>query len=328
MAFYLKLKGKLVKKIFVKILSIIDFLLFFFVYPAAFLLKCIRIAGVHNLPFCKKALLHVGVFPIRNHYAEPLFDFRHERLSARDRSLPGIGWNVEEQLKILKKFNYNQELNDIPNTKIDDLTFSFGNGAFESGDAEYWFNLIRLKKPTKIFEAGSGYSTLIAIKAIEMNKMENPGYACKHVCIEPYYMPWLERTGVVVLRNRIEEFEKKFFSELVENDILFIDSSHIIRPKGDVLFEYLELLPALNSGVVVHLHDIFSPNDYPDTWIKNQVKFWNEQYILEAFLSSNQNWKIIGALNFLHHNHYDQLKSKCPYLTFDREPGSFYIQKL
>ena len=120
----------------------------------------------------------------------------------------------------------------------------------------------------------------------------------------------------------------EFFSELEENDILFIDSSHIIRPQGDVLFEYLELIPILNKGVIVHVHDIFSPKNYLREWLEDEVRFWNEQYLLEAFLSHNNTWKIIGALNYLHHNHYEKLKSVAPFLTPDREPGSFYIQRI
>jgi hypothetical protein len=168
----------------------------------------------------------------------------------------------------------------------------------------------------------------MAIKAIQKNEDEIQGYKCEHVCIEPYEMPWLEKTGVKVVRNKIEEVDKKIFQELVKDDIIFIDSSHIIRPQGDVLFEYLELLPSLNSGVIVHLHDIFSPRDYPKKLVLEDVLFWNEQYLLEAFLTSNHEWKIIGALNYLHHNHYEKLKEKCFSLIPDKEPGSFYIQKI
>jgi hypothetical protein len=95
-----------------------------------------------------------------------------------------------------------------------------------------------------------------------------------------------------------------------------------------VLFEYLELLPALSPGVIVHIHDIFSPKNYLKGWLEDEVRFWNEQYLLEAFLTHNRDWKIIGALNYLHHNHYEKLKAVAPYLTHDREPGSFYIQKI
>ena len=141
-------------------------------------------------------------------------------------------------------------------------------------------------------------------------------------------MPWLEETEVSVVRKKVEQTNIDFFSELEENDILFIDSSHIIRPNGDVLYEYLELLPTLNTGVIVHVHDIFSPRNYPKNWIKDEVRLWNEQYLLEAFLSHNSEWKVIGALNFLHHNHYQDLKTIAPYLMPDREPGSFYMRKV
>jgi hypothetical protein len=97
---------------------------------------------------------------------------------------------------------------------------------------------------------------------------------------------------------------------------------------SDVLFEYLELLPSLNKGVIVHIHDIFSPKDYLRKWLVDEVKFWNEQYLLEAFLSHNSGWKIIGALNFLHHNHYEEFRSVAPFLSPEREPGSFYIQRI
>jgi hypothetical protein len=167
----------------------------------------------------------------------------------------------------------------------------------------------------------------MAIRAIRQNQIELPGYNCKQLCIEPYEMPWLEKAGVTVVRQRVEEVNKAVFSELEKDDMLVIDSSHMIRPQGDVLFEYLELFPSLRTGVIVHLHDIFSPRDYPKEWIVDLVRFWNEQYLLEAFLTNNRDWKIIGALNYLHHNHYQYLKATCPFLTREREPGSFYIQK-
>lgn len=130
------------------------------------------------------------------------------------------------------------------------------------------------------------------------------------------------------MRQRIEEVGLEFFAELEENDLLFIDSSHMIRPQGDVLFEYLQLLPTLKKGVLVHIHDIFSPRDYLAEWVKDNVWFWNEQYLLEAFLTGNRGWEVVGALNYLHHDHYDALKKVCPYLTPDREPGSFYLRKV
>jgi len=309
--------------------KIFDVLLTPFVYPAAWLLKNIRRAGVHHLPNCKNALLKVGVFPIIDHYYEPQFDNRiQKQLFSRDRNLPGIDWNTSEQLKTLASFTFNKELGNIQDERPGTLEFYWNNSSFVGGDAEYWYQIIRALKPNKILEVGSGNSTLIALKAIKKNKEQNPSWRCDHICIEPYEMPWLEQTGVSVVREKVENIELSFFAKLQMNDILFIDSSHIIRPQGDVVFEYLELLPTLNKGVIVHIHDIFSPKNYPGQWLENEVRFWNEQYLLEAFLSNNTDWKIIGALNYLHHNYYESLKSIAPTLTPTHEPGSFYIQKV
>lgn len=136
------------------------------------------------------------------------------------------------------------------------------------------------------------------------------------------------KTGVSVIRKKVEDIDISFFLQLEEDDILFIDSSHVIRPEGDVLFEYLELLPSLKKGVIVHIHDIFSPRNYSSECLKTDIRFWNEQYIVEAFLTNNTSWEIIASLNYLHHNHREELKKVCPFLTVEKEPGSFYIKKI
>lgn len=317
------------KRLIKKILPVADIIMMPLVYPASWLLKNIRRAGVHRLPLCKSALMNVGVFPILNHYYEPQFDNSSPRLDfSEDRNLPGIDWNVSGQLETLERFGFSHELADIPQDKPAATEFYFNNGAFESGDAEYWYQLIRAIKPKRIIEVGSGYSTLMAIKAIDRNHKDDPIYECEHICVDPYEMPWLEKTGVSVVRKKVEDLDPFVFSKLYENDVLFIDSSHIIRPQGDVLFEYLELLPLLNKGVIVHVHDIFSPKNYLRQWLQDEVRFWNEQYLLEAFLTHNSKWKIVGALNYLHHHHYEKLKSVAPFLSPESEPGSFYIQKI
>jgi hypothetical protein len=110
--------------------------------------------------------------------------------------------------------------------------------------------------------------------------------------------------------------------------VLFIDSSHVIRPHGDVLFEYLEVLPTLKPGVLVHVHDIFSPKNYSARWLVQELRLWNEQYLLEAFLTHNDRWEIICSLNYLKHKQYDRLQAVAPMLTPTGEPGSFYMRRL
>jgi len=300
----------------------VDLILLPFVYPAAWLMKFVRRAGVHNLRLCRAALLQVGVFPIRSHYYEPQFD--HGPID-HSRSLPGIDWKVREQLALLDRLVYASELDDLPMQPTGSTSFYLRNSTFGPCDAEYWYQLLRAIKPRRIIEVGSGYSTLMARRALDKNLADDPSYRCEHTCIQPFEMPWLEQVNVRVVRQKVEDVDVAIFSQLQENDILFIDSSHIIRPHGDVLFEYLEVLPRLAQGVIVHIHDFFSPRNYPDRWLREEVRFWNEQYLVEAFLSHNKDWRILGALNYLVVHHYDRLKAVTPYL--ENAAGSLYIQR-
>jgi predicted O-methyltransferase YrrM len=310
--------------------SLIDFALVPIAATASLALRAIRQTGFGRMPLTLRVFRKVGIYPLLDHYYEPLFNPAHLRKPlSEDRELLGIDWNVAEQLDLLKRFHFNDELVRFPVDRQADHEFFYRNGFFESGDAEFLYNMIRLHKPKRIFEIGSGQSTLIAASAVEANRGEDPRYQCEHVCIEPYEVEWLDQLNVNVVRKPVELIDTSLFGQLDENDILFIDSSHMIRPQGDVLFEYFEILPILKSGVLIHIHDIFTPKDYLDEWIQS-VCFWNEQYLLEAFLSYNSEFKIIGALNFLKHHHPDDLTAACPVLREQlesREPGSFWLRR-
>lgn len=287
---------------------------------------------VKLMPITEKILLKVGVFPIKDHYYEPRFNFEHlKKPFGKDRSLPGLNLNVKEQLAFLGKFHYNRELIKFPvNKKGNGKAFYYNNGWFGPGDAEYLYNLVRLLKPRRIIEAGGGFSTLMVVNAVNRNIKEDPKYKCDHICIEPYENDWLDKVrGVKIIRKQVEKVGIPLFTRLKENDILFIDSSHIIKPQGDVLFLFQEILPQLNSGVFVHIHDIFTPRDYPKEWITEERRFWNEQYLLESFLAFNNKFKVIGATNYLAHNHYSKFSAKCPIFKRQRkrECGSFWIMK-
>jgi predicted O-methyltransferase YrrM len=283
-----------------------------------------------RFPVSRSVLIKSGVFPIIDHYYEPLFNTARlrKRLDA-DRELPGISWNMEGQLALLERLRYGDELLDLPRTKPkSEIRYFLQNCNFGPGDAEVWYSMLRLLKPRRVVEVGSGYSTFLTQDAIRKNRAEDPTYSCSHTCIEPYEMPWLERTSAQVLRERVEDVSLDLFRRLEPNDVLFIDSTHVIRPQGDVVTELLNILPNLRPGVVVHFHDIFSPRDYLTEWVVNVIRLWNEQYMLEAFLTHNLSWEILAAVNHLHHHHYRALKAVCPHLTPDREPASFYIRRL
>ncbi|HEY1038916.1 MAG TPA: class I SAM-dependent methyltransferase [Bacteroidia bacterium] len=276
--------------------------------------------------------MSLGVLPVQDHYYEPMINpKKHLRKSLSDnRALNGIDLNVKEQLDLLASFNYNDELLKFPKEKTANKEYYYNNTSYAAGDSEYYYNLIRKVKPKKIIEVGCGNSTLMAQNAIKKNKEEDSAYFCKHICIEPYEQPWLEQLGIDVIRKKVEDVDLAFFQQLGKDDILFIDSSHMIRAQGDVLFEYLELIPTVKPGVIVHVHDIFTPKDYPQTWVVDYHLFWNEQYLLEAFLTNNSQFRIIGALNYLKHNHREAIEAKCPILAShpEKEPGAFWMVKI
>jgi predicted O-methyltransferase YrrM len=270
------------------------------VYLCCLILRKIRFIGVHNFKQINNIFNNIGLFPIIDHYNDPLFNKNLIKKSLREnRNLPGLDFNIIYQLELLNNFHYNDELLKFPLEKSNKLEFYYDNKSFESGDAEFLYNIIRLFKPKRIIEIGSGYSTLMAKNAVYHNQLDSHKYICEHICIEPYPFSWLERLDIKLIKEKVEDCSLDMFSELERNDILFIDSLHVIRAQGDVLFEYLEILPKLNSGVLVHVHDIFTPKDYLDEWMENNLRFHNEQYLLEAILTLNDKLKIIGSLNYL-----------------------------
>jgi hypothetical protein len=288
--------------------------------------------GLCRLPRSKQALGRIGVYPLRRHYYDPLCVPRDlRRPLTEERQLAGLNLNVEGQLALLEQFEPASELEGLPVDPQEGLGYYYNNGWFESGDAEYFYLVLRHFRPRTLIEIGGGFSTLIAAKAIEANRSDDPAYHCRHVCIEPFENPWLKALDVELVRTPVERCDPALFAALESNDVLFIDSSHVIRPQGDVLFECLEILPTLAPGVLIHIHDILTPRDYPAEWVFERVLLWNEQYLLEAFLSFNTAFEVIGALNHLHHTHPEMLHAKCPVLARQaswHEPGSFWIRKV
>lgn len=217
------------------------------------------------------------------HYYEPLPDFRSitaEQINRR-RTYPGIDFKWNEQLTLVNDLAaYGEELHE--------LQFDFDNEYFSGFDAAVYYSLIRHLQPQRVVEIGGGYSTQIANKALARNG------AGKLTCIEPYPEERLNGANldIELITKRVEEIDLDFFSRLESNDILFIDSSHTVKFGSDVCYEFLEILPSLKPGVWIHVHDIFFPHDYPAEWLIKRRQAWNEQYLLEAFLSFNSRFSV------------------------------------
>ncbi len=304
----------------------IDIAISLLLIPSSMVMLLFRKIGSHKLFISKAILNKFGIFPLTSNYYEPSFNFDNLKNNLSDkRKLPGINFNIEYQIKNLKQFDYKKELENLNlNNNSPNFKFNINNNFFEAGDAEIYYQMIRYYKPTKIIEVGSGHSSLLAKEAITYNKQID-NVISELTCIEPYENKWLEKNNIKVIRKEIEEIDTNIFTDLDKNDILFIDSSHVIKPQGDVIKIFLEILPKLKSGVIIHIHDIFSPRDYLENWLKIENRFFNEQYLLEGILDNSSRYSIMLSLNLLKYDFYKELKNVCPYLNDKSEPSSFYI---
>lgn len=269
------------------------------------------------------------MYPTLDHYHEPLvsLDSIDRGRAKQPRVLPGIDLRIRQQLELLAIIAHADELAEIARTGTtgDELAPTFDNLAFGAGDAEILYSLIRHLKPARVVEVGSGHSTRFAKAALDRNRAE--GGAAVHLCIEPYESPWLEQLGLEVLRQPVEEVDGRFFASLSPGDILFIDSSHVVRPQGDVLHLVHDVLPNLPPGVLVHIHDVFTPRDYPVSWMERRW-FWTEQYLIEALLVESPRYEVVLALNHLFYENNEALTAVCPVLREQGEkaPSSFWIR--
>jgi predicted O-methyltransferase YrrM len=266
-------------------------------------------------------------------YYQPIPDTRGLPLSLWNcvSDLPGVDMRDEQQTELLSEIEakFKDEYGGISTgASTQEFQFYLGNIAFEAVDAEMLYGLIRLLKPRRMYEIGSGFSTLLAGDALRRNRVD--GYSCHFIGIEPYPSADLETrlpSDVELWRVPVQQVPLKEFESLCENDILFIDSSHVCKIGSDVQFIFLEVLPRLRPGVVVHVHDIFMPAEYPKQWVLDWHRFWNEQYLLQMFLSFNPMFEVIWSGQWMHINHRELLTNAFPSYQHGVSPASFWFRR-
>jgi hypothetical protein len=272
-----------------------------------------------------------------NHFHYPIPDTTKlkDDLWSKHSELVGININESKQLELLSLFeaSFKNEYENFPRRRPDKpYDFYLGNGAFESVDAEVLYCMIRHFKPRRIYEIGSGFTTYLSAQAVLKNAKEDSGYQCELLAIEPYPNKTLKAGFPGLSRLIPEEVQAVPLTEFMKfsaNDILFIDSSHVLKIGNDVQYEYLEILPRLNKGVLIHVHDIFLPQEYPKKWVKELHLFWTEQYLLQAFLAFNDSLEVLWAGSYMHLKHPDKLARA--FSSYNREetlPGSFWFRRM
>jgi predicted O-methyltransferase YrrM len=267
-----------------------------------------------------------GFFVIPNHFYEPIPDIKKLRNKkwSNYSELIGIDMRDQNQKNLLNLF-FNKFKKEY-----DLISMEKGNSEFGPVDAEILYCMVRELKPKKIIEIGSGYSTNIIIEAILKNKKEF-GVACDLKSVDPFAKDFIKNKKFdffELIKKEIQDISLEFFNNLEENDILFIDSSHVLKTGSDVQYEYLEILPRINNGVIVHSHDIFLPLEYPKDWILKEYRFFNEQYLLQAFLAFNKEFEILWSSSYMNFKHKNVLFER--FKSFDKKnsaPSSFWIKR-
>lgn len=207
--------------------------------------------------------------------------------------------------------------------------YNYLGGPFPPGDAITLRMIIRHFRPQRIVEVGSGYSTACMLDSAE--HADIPGV--KITCVEPdpsrlkTLLREQDAGALQLIERPVQEVPPDIVDCLEKNDILFIDSTHVMKTGSDVHYEFFHLLPRLNPGVLVHFHDIIWPFEYPDEWIFESNYSWNETYVLRAFLMFNTEFRVVFWNSFFANSFADSIRTEYP--DFLRNPGgSMWIARV
>lgn len=245
----------------------------------------------------------------------------------RPSALAGIAYDIDQMKTELSRLSslYLDEFMTVP--PYEQLRrLGYGPG-YTAVDALTLYMMIRHLKPARYIEVGSGLSTYYCSLAAARNSAE--GHPVAMTCIEPNPYPKLfEIPGIEIVAAQVQDVNLSLF-DVQPGDVLFIDSSHILKIDGDVPFIYLELLPQLNAGAVVHIHDVPFPYNIPyppALWVfgRQWPMLWNEAMVVQAFLCGNRDFRIAMSTPLI--RYYDEpfLRSRIPfYESVDENPNTF-----
>ncbi len=247
---------------------------------------------------------------------------------SRPSALAGIPYDLDRMKQNLSEMlsRYLAEFLEFP-TYEELRREGFGPG-YTAVDALTLYMMIRHLKPKRYLEVGSGLSTYYCSLAAASNARE--GHPLAMTCIEPYPFEKLSTVpGIQLIVEKAQDVDLSLFQSLEQGDVLFIDSSHILKIGGDVPFLFLEVLPVLYGGVVVHIHDVPFPYNIPyppELWVfgREWPMLWNEAMVVQAFLAFNSAFRIEMSTPLLRHFDEPFLRDRIPiYETVEQNPNTF-----
>ena len=257
------------------------------------------------------ACLEQKCLPMPVHFYSPvpdLADLDTRQVWDQQSEMPGVAFDVPAQLDLLAQLGraYGDECRWPVRTDSPGEFFT-DNGCFSYGCAAVTHCMIRHQRPRKVIEIGSGNSSLVIAKALQLNNHDG-GAAAEYTVIDPYPRPEIEtflQPRAHLTKKPVEQTESQLFEQLGEGDILFIDSSHVVRIGGDVNFLYLDIVPRLTPGITIHSHDIPLPYEYSRVYYKNPAfrVMWTESYLLQALLTHSTRFESLLGMCYLMANH-------------------------
>ena len=272
-----------------------------------------------------------GGFPA-GHYYSPVPD-REDVLAylkarkARDKNPAGISVDRQGMLDLLEEYGRFYEDIPFPETQAEGFRYYFDNEWYSYGDAIFLHSFLRKHQPEHIIEVGSGFSSAVMLDTVDRFFPQRP----EMTFIDPYperlqgLLTDDDRKQVNVIAKKIQNVPVDLFASLKAGDLLFIDSSHVVKAGSDLQFLLFEILPLLPPGVFVHFHDMFWPFDYPSSWLEKGM-YWNENYFLHAFLINNQEWSIQFFNSYTKHEFIGFVNEKMP-LCAKNFGGGLYLRK-
>jgi Methyltransferase domain len=240
----------------------------------------------------------IGITVSPNHFYWPVPDFREleSRKWPTESETVGLDLASERQLEFLETVvpQYQSEW-ESESAPFFSVSYNYNNGFFEAVDAEIAYCMVRHYKPRRIVEVGGGFSSRVMAAALDQN-MKLDGVRGELVTIDPYPDRFPQKAlsdRVHLITQTVQNVKLEVFLSLQSGDFLFLDSSHVVGIGSDVVREYLEVIPRIAGGVMIHAHDIFLPADYPRESVLHNLAFWSEQYLLQALLMFNPQFEVL-----------------------------------
>jgi predicted O-methyltransferase YrrM len=269
-------------------------------------------------------------FELRSFYSPiPNTDLIADQRWERRSEMPGIDLDLERQFGYVEDELAPAIAEFTPPRAAtgDRFAYHLDNGLFQGGDADLLYAVIRRHRPARVLELGAGFSTLVSAMAARANRED--GDETRVTSCDPYangagaaQVDGLE----AIIPIAAEELQSDLFSELVAGDVLFIDSSHTVRIGGDVVHLFCEVIPQLAPGVIVHVHDVYLPYEYPREWMDRMRWYWAEQYLLQALLAGNDRLEVLAGAYALWREDAERLRRTIPNIDPAHPPISFWLR--